>query len=220
MKIPKIKLSKRGIGIVFLIMAIGIGSTFFVVMYADSGDGGISGTPIDLSFDDRWVVSRPRGTSGIFDEGEYIKIYNNEFYYTQTACLYFDAISRGYFRFQLKSPDLTKIRISGVQLRAGANKLFEIKRNGILTFTCYGASTQQTTILDPIDTEWYTVEIEFTLNGVDSEVSVKLDGDIVVDKHQFSTSETGVDNIILFGARYRSTPNLMYLKLEDLISKS
>lgn len=211
----KLKLGKKGILFLFLFVAIiGIGSGYLVIRDKDSTER----NEIPLDFDDRWIVTNPRGESGIFDEGDYIKIYNNEWNYPQVARLSFEPISEGYFRFKIKSPDLTKIGAFCVDLKAGDNVLFEIGRDDVLTFASsdidYGI-----VILEAMDVEWHTIEIEFVLNGDESVVTVTLDGNIVVDNLMFSTFITSIDTLWFSGGRYWCIPNLTHIKLEKLISK-
>lgn len=203
--------SKAILGILLILIGIIIPVSAVLLIQPESS----SGTAIDLTFDDRWNVTPPRGDSGIFDRGDYIEIYNNQFWSAQTADLSFEPISKGSFKFKIQSLDLTKIKPFYVYLYSGSISVFQMRRSGNLMF-CVKHVIPYMTLLDPLDNEWHQIEINFNMDGDNSRVIVKRDGITFVD-HSFGTPYETIDKIVIYGGKYNSIPNLTFLKFESLI---
>ena len=203
--------------LVLFLFVIGIIIVGSVAAYYFISSRGGNGTSVDLSFD-QWVVKAPRGTTGIFDKGTYIEVASYDFNIGTNAQLSFDPIKEGSFTFKIKSPDLTKIRKSVVNINSGANAIIEIERKGFLYVEVLDVTGIKTfEIMKSLDTKWHTIKISFKIDGANSMVSVWFDGNVILDDFVFSTNVAHVDGITFGGSRYRQVPNLTYLIFGSLI---
>ncbi len=172
---------------------------------------------VDLSYEE-WDKTYPFSDSEILDEDGFIRITSRDFYKQPTALLNFDRTKKITLNFKIRTPELSMIKNSGINIQSRDTVLIAISNKGRWDAIIVDGGQQKTfALLSVLDRNWHNVKIELEILENGSKVTIVFDNRIIVENLSITVSTEDIDSIFMYGGTGKNTPNITDFMLESLV---
>ena len=172
---------------------------------------------VDLSYEE-WDKTYPFPDSEILDENGFIRITSRDFYKQPTATLNFDRTKKITLNFKIRTPELSMIKNSGINIQSRDTVLIAISNKGRWDAIIIDGGQQKIFALLPVlNRNWHSVKIELEILENGSKVTIVFDNRIIVENLSITVSTDDIDSIFMYGGTGRNVPNITDFMLESLV---